>query len=90
MVDLFSLFLALVEAVVVCAHYQDAEVYGEVANVNVQDELLRDARNAYRGPGFSSVLHAGVCVDVVQQDLDVLGLQFSYLLWVSEDTNRVH
>ena len=90
LVYLFCLLLALVETVVVSADNQNAKVDSEVANVNMKDELLRDTWNANWCPCFSTILHAWVRIDIVQQYLDVLGLEFRHLFRIGEDTNRIH
>ena len=88
--NLFSLFFTIVKAVVICADDGDTKVDCEVANVNVQDEALWDTWDADRGPGFATVFHAGIGVNVVHQHLDVGSFHFCNLIGVGENGYRVH
>lgn len=87
---LLWLLFTLVEASVICAHYNDAEVDSKVSDVDVQNELLGDAGDTDGSPGLSTVFHAWVGVYVVHEDLDILRLHLAHLLGVSKDSNRVH
>lgn len=88
--DLLSLFLTIIKAVVVCADDDYAEVDGEVADVDVQDELFRDAGDTDGSPCFSAVFHAWIGVNIVHQYLNVSWLHLSNLFRVRKYRYRVH
>ena len=90
MENLLGLFLALVELVGVCAYDNYAEIYGEIANIDMKQVLFGNAGDANRGPRFPSIFHAGVGVDIVEQDLDILRLQLTNLVWISEYSDWIH
>lgn len=87
---LLCLLLALVKAVVVSANHHYSKVHSKVANIDMQNVLLRNTRDANWRPSLTSILHAGVCINVVHQHLDVLWLHFAYLLWICENGDRIH
>lgn len=89
LINFLSLFLALVEIIWISAYNQDSKIHGVKSHINMQEELLRDARNTYRGPGLSAVFHAGIGVDVIHQDLHVVRADLGDLLWVGEDGDWV-
>jgi hypothetical protein len=86
---LFCLFFTLIEAIVISAHDNYPKVDSKVPYIDVQNELLADPRNTNRSPSFSSVFHAWVCINVVHEDLDVLGFDLTDLLWISKDRYRI-
>lgn len=88
--DLFSLFFAVVKAIVIRTHDHYTKIDCEVPNVNVQDEALGNTWNADRSPSFSTVLHAWIGVNVIHKHLDVGSFHFSNLLGVSENGYWVH
>jgi hypothetical protein len=83
--DLLRLLLALVEAVGVCAYYENAKVYCEVSNVYVKDKLLRDTWDTDRSPGFTTIFHAGIGINVIHKHLNILRFHLSHLFRVRED-----
>lgn len=88
--NLFSLFFAIVKAVVICADDDDAKVDGEVSDVNVQNEVFWDSWDADRSPSFATVFHAGISVNVIHEHLDVGGFHLCDLFWVGENGYWVH
>ena len=79
------MLFALIKAIVVGADNYNTEIDCEVSDVDVQDECFRDARDADWCPGFTTVFHAGVGVDIVQQHLYILWLHRTYLLRICEN-----
>jgi len=72
LVDLFSLFFALVERVMICTDNNNAEVDCEVSNIDVKNELLWNTWDTYWSPSFSSIFHTWICIDIVHKHLNVL------------------
>lgn len=64
--DVLSRFLALEKdiSLVVSADENNTEVDGEIVDINVEEEIFGDSRDANWSPGFS-ILHGGVRIDVV-------------------------
>tara|TARA_B110000305_G_C19413472_1_gene626735 strand:+ start:776 stop:1156 length:381 start_codon:yes stop_codon:yes gene_type:complete len=56
----------------------------------VQNKLLGYARNTNGRPSLATVFHAGVRVNVIHEDLHILGLDFSNLLGICENAYGVH
>ena len=90
MEDFFSLLLAFVEAPWIRAHNHYSKVDGEIPRINVQDELFGYARYADRRPSLATVFHAGVSINIIHQDLDILRLNLRNLIRICKDAYWIH
>lgn len=89
--DLQSCFLAFEKniSLMVSADKNNTEVDGEIVDINIEKEFFGDPRDANRSPGFS-ILHRGVCIDVVHENCYIMCFHVCYLSWICKHADDIN
>jgi hypothetical protein len=85
LIYLFSLLFALIEVVWVSTNDKNTKIDSVKPHVDVKKKLFGYSWNANGCPSFTSIFHAWVCVDVVEQHLHVVRPYFGNLFGIGEN-----